>query len=85
MNFYDFNGMNGCGCDKGDDFKNKFDTYTSKSESELMEELTKVAQRMKADGSFDVGMLENLYNTASPMLNDVQRARMRSIIDALKG
>ena len=85
MNFYDFNGMGSANCDHNGDFKDKFDKYASKSESELMDELTKVAQRMRADGTFDVNMLENLYNTASPMLNQMQRERMRSIIDALKG
>ena len=85
MNFYDFNGMGSGNCDNNADFKDKFDKYASKSESELMDELTKVAQRMRADGTFDVNMLENLYNTASPMLNQMQRERMRSIIDALKG
>jgi len=79
------NGMNGGNCDNGGDFKDKFNSYASKSESELMDELAKVAQRMRAEGTFDVNMLENLYNTASPMLNQMQRERMRSIIDALKG
>ena len=85
MNFYDFNGIGSGNCDNNGDFKDKFDKYASKSESELIDELTKVAQRMRADGTFDVNMLENLYNTASPMLNQMQRERMRSIIDALKG
>ena len=85
MNFYDFNGMGSGNCDNSGDFKDKFDKYASKSERELMDELTKVAQRMREDGTFDVNMLENLYNTASPMLNQMQRERMRSIIDALKG
>ncbi len=84
MNFYDFNGMGGGNYNDNGDFKDKFNNYASKSESELMDELTKVAKKMKADGSFDVAMLENLYNTASPFLNTVQRERMRGIIDALK-
>lgn len=84
MNFYDFNGTGAGNYDNNGDFKDKFNNYTSKSESELMDELTKVAKKMKADGSFDVAMLENLYNTASPFLNPVQRERMRGIIDALK-
>lgn len=79
MNFYDYNGMS------GGDFQSKFNDYASKSEDELMSELNKTVNRMKEEGSFDVNMLENLYRTASPMLNDMQKSRMRSIIDMLKG
>lgn len=85
MNFYDFNGMGGGNCNNNNDFKSKLNDYTSKSESELMDELSKVAQKMREDGTFDADMLERLYITASPMLNQMQRERMRNIIDALKG
>ncbi len=90
MNFYDYNGMN-CGenvrgnADSKNDFQSRFNEYASKSENELMQELNDAVKRMKQEGSFDVNMLENLYKTASPMLNETQRARMRSIIDMLKG
>ena len=66
-------------------FEDKFARYSQKSEEELTAQLLDVARRMKAQGSFDSAYLENLYNTAYPMLNDVQRQRMRSIIDMLKG
>ena len=62
MNFYDFNGMGSGNCDNNGDFKDKFDTYASKSESELMDELTKVAQRMRADGTFDVNLRQLLHS-----------------------
>lgn len=90
MNFYDFNGMNGDSnnsnnrCQK-DDFQSKLNEYASKSETELMRELNDAVKKMKEEGSFDVDMLENLYKTAAPLLNDMQRGRMRSIIDMLKG
>lgn len=86
MNFYDFNGMNGNNerCQK-DNFQSRLNEYASKSEAELMRELNDAVKKMKEEGSFDIDMLENLYKTASPMLNDMQRGRMRSIIDMLKG
>lgn len=98
MNFYRFNGMgegqgqnpqndNGCGASgmNCDDAMGAYARFQGKSEQELMGELTLLVSRMKADGSFDVDSLEKLYATASPMLNDQQKTRMRAIIDMLKG
>ena len=98
MNFYDFNGMNsrngqtqngtqnrnGEQCNN-DSFEQKFASYAQKSEEELTAQLLDVARRMKEQGSFDPNALENLYKTAYPMLGEMQRQRMRSIIDMLKG
>ena len=66
-------------------FEQKFASYAQKSEEELTAQLLDVARRMKEQGSFDQSALENLYNTAYPMLGEMQRQRMRSIIDMLKG
>lgn len=101
MNFYDFNGMNSQndhaheraqyaaqnrnGEQCGESFEQKFASYAQKSEEELTAQLLDVARRMKEQGSFDQNALENLYNTAYPMLGEMQRQRMRSIIDMLKG
>lgn len=98
MNFYDFNGMNarngqtqngaqnrnGEQCNN-ESFEQKFASYAQKSEEELTAQLLDVARRMKEQGSFDQSALENLYNTVYPMLGEMQRQRMRSIIDMLKG
>lgn len=66
-------------------FEQKFASYAQKSEEELTAQLLDVARRMKEQGSFDPNALENLYKTAYPMLGEMQRQRMRSIIDMLKG
>lgn len=97
MNFYDFNGMNsrnesqngtqnrnGEQCNN-ESFEQQFASYAQKSEEELTAQLLDVARRMKEQGSFDPNALENLYKTAYPMLGEMQRQRMRSIIDMLKG
>ncbi len=97
MNFYDFNGMNsrngsqngtqnrnGEQCNS-ESFEQQFASYAQKSEEELTAQLLDVARRMKEQGSFDPNALENLYKTAYPMLGEMQRQRMRSIIDMLKG
>ena len=97
MNLYNFNGMNsrngtqngtqnrnGEQCNN-ESFEQKFASYAQKSEEELTAQLLDVARRMKEQGSFDPNALENLYKTAYPMLGEMQRQRMRSIIDMLKG
>lgn len=101
MNFYDFNCMNSQnnhthdraqyaaqnrnGEQCSESFEQKFASYAQKSEEELTAQLLEVARRMKEQGSFDQSALENLYNSAYPMLGETQRQRMRSIIDMLKG
>ena len=50
-----------------------------------MGELSSLVSKMKADGTFDLGMLERLYSATSVMLNAEQRERMRALIDMLKG
>ncbi len=92
MNFYDFNGMNrqngrtqNGAQYNNESFEQKFASYAQKSEEELTAQLLDVARRMKEKGSFDTNALENLYTTAYPMLGEMQRQRMQSIIDMLKG
>lgn len=86
MNFKDMNGMgsNNFSSQK-DDFMATYAKYASKRESELMTELQQKVSEMRQNGTLDVQMLEKLYATTSPMLNDIQRQKMRSVIDALKG
>ena len=85
-NTYGNNGNGQCGADGiEEDVRNKFEQYSGKSEDQLMNELAATVARMKKDGTFDAAAMENLYNTASPFLNDMQRQRMRAIIDMFKG
>ena len=64
---------------------NAYARFQGKSEQELMGELSSLVSEMKADGTFNVGMLERLYSATSAMLNAEQRERMRALIDMLKG
>ncbi len=63
--------------------RDKYDEYSSKSEDQLMSELSAMVARMKNEGTFDPSAIENLYNTASPFLNEAQRQRMKQIVDML--
>lgn len=86
-NFYgNDSGARGYGGDSmQDDIAARLSRYSGKSEEQLMQELRESVQRMKADGTFDPASIDNLYNTAYPLLNEAQRQRMRYIIDMLKG
>lgn len=66
------------------EFQNKYNEYSTKSEGELTGELLKTANRLKNEGKFDVGELEDFFAKSSTFLNDEQRERMRSLIDMLK-
>ncbi len=78
------NGQGSAGCSE-QDVRDKFNEYSSKSEQQLMSELSSLVNKMKSDGSFDPQAIENLYNTAAPFLNEMQRERMRAIIDMIRG
>ena len=65
------------------DVRRKYEQYSGKNENQLMSELAETVARMKSEGSFDPQAIENMYNTAAPFLNDMQRQRMRYIIDTL--
>ncbi|NLZ25429.1 MAG: hypothetical protein GX891_03110 [Clostridiales bacterium] len=62
----------------------KLKQYSGKSESELMSELMRTANKMKAEGKFDAAELENLYQRASGLLTSEQLKRLRSLIDMIK-
>ncbi len=66
-------------------FEDVYGKYAGQSEDELMSELLKVATQMKGEGTFDAQALENLYENAKPYLNSAQLAKMRSLINMLKG
>ena len=54
------------------DVRRKFEQYNGKDENELMSELASTVARMKSEGTFDAAAIENMYNTASPFLSDMQ-------------
>ena len=73
----------GCAQGAGSDFYDRLNSFTDKSEEQLMSELTSAVDRMKAEGAFDPASPERLYVTAAPFLSEAQRERMRRIIDML--
>ncbi|MEZ4357981.1 MAG: hypothetical protein R2876_05060 [Eubacteriales bacterium] len=70
-----------------DDFKTIQDAifkYQGKSETELFSELSKMADKEKKEGSFNIDAIKNFAKTAGPMLSPEQREKMNAIIEQLK-
>lgn len=61
-----------------------YEKYKDKSEKEIEEELMDAVRKQTASGKFDPESLERFYATASAMLTNEQRARMRQLIDMIK-
>lgn len=74
-----------CGGCTEQDVRERMEQFNGKTEEQLMSELTAMVARMKSEGTFDTSVIDNLYATASPFLNEEQRQRMRAIVDLLKG
>ncbi len=66
-------------------FEEAYDHYSHQSEDELMSQLLRVASQMKGNGTFDAQALENLYENSKGYLSPQQLAKMRSLINMLKG
>lgn len=58
--------------------------YAGLSEDELTRELYKKASEAKNEGTFDFGELQRFYSMMSPHLSKEQRARLETLMNALK-
>ena len=58
--------------------------YQGKSESEIADEIKKVAAQGKADGSLDMNQVENFAESLTPMLNREQKKKLEEIMRMLK-
>lgn len=69
---------------RDNDLKSKVHKYGNMSESQLMEEMMKVANQSKAQGTLSEQDLENFYKQAAPMLSEPQRNRLKQLIKTLR-
>lgn len=70
--------------DKESVIKKQVHKYGSMSESQLMEEMMKIANNSKAEGSLKSEDLDKFYKQVAPMLNEQQRNRLKQLIKTLK-
>ena len=78
------NGSNMSGSSGGESFESAMARYAGMPQDKLMQEMMVQAERSRAAGELDDKALDNFYSSAAPLLNDVQRARLKELISGLK-
>lgn len=78
------NGSNMSGSSGGESFESAMARYAGMPQEKLMQEMMVQAARSRAAGELDDKSLDNFYSSAAPLLNDVQRARLKELISGLK-
>ena len=58
--------------------------YHGKSNSEMLKNILAEAEKGKRAGTLSNEEIENFYSTFSPMLDGIQRRKLRAIVDRLK-
>ena len=58
--------------------------YHGKSNAEMMRNILMEAEKSKRAGTLSNEEIENFYRTFSPMLDGIQRRKLRAIVEKLK-
>lgn len=80
----DSNGSNMSGSSGGESLESAMARYAGMPQDKLMQEMMVQAARSRAAGELDDKALDDFYSSAAPLLNDVQRARLKELISGLK-
>ena len=78
------NGSNMAGSSGGESLESAMARYAGMPQDKLMQEMMVQAARSRAAGELDDKALDDFYSSAAPLLNDVQRARLKELISGLK-
>lgn len=78
------NGSNMSGSSGGESFESAMARYAGMPQEKLMQEMMVQAARSRAAGELNDKALDDFYSSAAPLLNDVQRARLKELISGLK-
>lgn len=78
------NGSNMSGSSGGESLESAMARYAGMPQEKLMQEMMVQAARSRAAGELDDKALDDFYSSAAPLLNDVQRARLKELISGLK-
>lgn len=78
------NASNMSGSSGGESLESAMARYAGMPREKLMQEMMVQAARSRAAGELDDKALDNFYSSAAPLLNDVQRARLKELISGLK-
>lgn len=69
--------------DYGEFVQDFINNYGDMSEAELMQEMFKLIQQKKAEGTFDAQKIRDLAQVVAPMLDAEQRAKMFNLLNYL--
>ena len=58
--------------------------YNGKSNADMLKNILVEAEKSKRAGTLSNEEIENFYQSFSPMLDGIQRRRLRAIVDRLK-
>ena len=58
--------------------------YNGKSNADMLKNILTEAEKSKRAGTLSNEEIENFYQSFSPMLDGIQRKRLRAIVDRLK-
>lgn len=78
------NASNMSGSSGGESLESAMARYAGMPQDKLMQEMMVQAARSRAAGELDDKALDDFYSSAAPLLNDVQRARLKELISGLK-
>lgn len=78
------NASNMSGSSGGESLESAMARYAGMPREKLMQEMMVQAARSRAAGELDDKALDDFYSSAAPLLNDVQRARLKELISGLK-
>ena len=67
-----------------DDLRKKAESYSRKSDDELLDEIIKNVNQGKANGTFSEEQLRQFEQNVAPMLNAEQRERLRNVIEIIR-
>lgn len=59
--------------------------YAGKSQDEMMAEVKRRADKMKADGSYNPAQIEEMYAKLAPMLDEGQKQKLDAVMKMLRG
>lgn len=60
------------------------ESYKDKSETELLNDILKLAKEQKSNGALSDENLKSFSDSVSPMLNEEQRKRLETVLSMLK-
>jgi len=70
--------------DQNETIRKTAENYASKSDAELLSDITRLANENKRNGTLSTAQLDEFEQKVSPMLNREQRKRLENVLKMLR-